>query len=154
MKTAISIFFVLILFSCSKESTPQDDTATNESALRNNAWKLTGRVSDVPRDWDGNGTTEANIYATRTDCDNNYRYRFGSSIDGVFWNNCNASGLSFLWSLSNYGHTLLTSWQDGLVDGDGRQDIVSINNSTLVLTYKTGDSNGMIYTITDTYTKQ
>ena len=97
MRHAILISFAFVLFSCSKKSQTKDDTALNQSILTGNTWKLTASVSDAPYDWDGNGTTETNIYATKTDCKKEYRYRFDTTAKGTFRYDCNAAGKSFGW---------------------------------------------------------
>lgn len=54
-------------------------------------WKITSVSSDLPYDWDGNGSTETDIYSTWTSCQKDNLYRFSGDKTGVYQINCNTT---------------------------------------------------------------
>src|SRR5688572_33382679 len=54
-------------------------------------WKVTALTSNAPYDWDGNGTTETDVYSTWSDCQKNNLYRFDGNKTGVYQLNCNTT---------------------------------------------------------------
>jgi len=51
-------------------------------------WKITAIDADVAWDYDGNGTTETNILATKPVCDHDNLYTFVGDKTGTFKLNC------------------------------------------------------------------
>src|SRR6188474_2724569 len=51
-------------------------------------WKITAINSDVAWDYDGNGTTETNIFATLPACDKDNLYTFVGDKTGTFKFSC------------------------------------------------------------------
>src|SRR5262245_31224953 len=54
-------------------------------------WKITAVVSDVPWDWNGDGSTEKNIYATWGACQKDNLYTFVGDKTGTFQINCSST---------------------------------------------------------------
>jgi hypothetical protein len=55
------------------------------------SWKIVGINSDVAWDWDGNGTTEKNIFATLAPCDKDNLFTFIGDKTGTFKLNCSVT---------------------------------------------------------------
>jgi hypothetical protein len=55
------------------------------------SWKITAVVSDIPWDWDNNGTTEKNIYAIWSGCQKDNLYTLVGDKTGTYKLNCNST---------------------------------------------------------------
>lgn len=55
------------------------------------SWKIVAISSDVAWDWDGNGTTEKNIFATLTTCNKDNLFTFVGDKTGTFKLNCSVT---------------------------------------------------------------
>src|SRR5688572_33099286 len=51
-------------------------------------WKITAIDANVAWDYDGNGTTETNIFATKSACEQDNRYTFVGDKTGTFKLSC------------------------------------------------------------------
>ena len=54
-------------------------------------WKITGVSSSVPWDWNGDGTSESNIYLTWTSCQKDNLFTFVGDKTGTFKLNCSTT---------------------------------------------------------------
>ena len=54
------------------------------------SWKIVAIRSDIPWDWDNNGTTETNIFATLSACEQDNLYTFVGDKTGTFKLNCSS----------------------------------------------------------------
>jgi len=54
-------------------------------------WKVTAYNSDLPYDWDGNGSVETDIYSTWSACQKDNLYTFVGDKTGTFKLNCSAT---------------------------------------------------------------
>jgi len=52
-------------------------------------WRITAFSSNAPYDWDGNGSTETDIYNLWTACEKDNLYVFVGDKTGIFKINCN-----------------------------------------------------------------
>ncbi len=51
-------------------------------------WKITAISSDKAHDWDGNGTSETDIYSTWSACQKDNLYQFNTNYSGTYKLNC------------------------------------------------------------------
>lgn len=112
-------------------------------------WKITAINSDVAWDFDGNGTTETNIFATQSACEKDNLYTFVGNKTGTFKFDC---------SLTKDG-----SWQ--VVDtkylqytplglSPEQETVISMTSVQFKSTLPITLSNGQPATITKTWTRQ
>ena len=113
------------------------------------SWKIVGMSSDVAWDWDGNGTTETNIFATLTPCAKDNLFTFVGDKTGTFKINCSLIK-DGSWQVIDTKYLVYTP----MGSGPESERIISMTSiqfkSTLALTL----SNGQPATITKTWARQ
>jgi hypothetical protein len=83
------LFSLLLLSSCYKVEVERNDLPQGYSVAQLvGLWKVTGISSDKANDWDGNGTSETNIYSTWPDCLKDNLYQFNSNYTGTYKLSC------------------------------------------------------------------
>ena len=112
-------------------------------------WKITAISSDVAWDFDGNGTTETNIFATQSACERDNLYTFVGNKTGTFKFNCSLTK-DGSWEVVDTKYLQYTPL--GL--SPEQETVISMTSvqfkSTLAITL----SNGQPATITKTWTRQ
>lgn len=63
-------------------------------------WKITAFTSNQPYDWDGNGTSETDIYSTWSPCQKDNLFKFVGDKSGVYKLDCNTN-LNGVWQIFN-----------------------------------------------------
>jgi len=112
-------------------------------------WKITAINSDVAWDYDGNGTTETNIFATLSACKQDNLYTFVGNKTGTFKFDCSLTK-DGSWEIVSTKYLQYTPL--GL--SPESETVISMTSvqfkSTLAITL----SNGQPATITKTWTRQ
>jgi len=111
MDRLILYFFIASFFisSCNdhlKIEQNNDDQGYADSQFVG-SWKVTAVTADVPWDYDGNGTTETNIYASWTACARDNLYTFVGDKTGTFKINCSLTKEGS-WQVVNAKHLVYT----------------------------------------------
>jgi hypothetical protein len=83
----------VVIFSCSPHNKNDNFNAPQGYADSQlvGSWKITAYTSDIPYDWDGNGSTETNIYNNWTACEKDNLYTFAPDKTGSFKINCSVT---------------------------------------------------------------
>ena len=112
-------------------------------------WKITAINSDVAWDYDNNGTTETNIFATLPACDKDNLYTFAGDKTGTFKFSCSLTK-DGSWEIRDLEYLFYTPL--GLApESEKVIYMTSVQfQSTLAITL----SNGQPATITRTWTRQ
>jgi hypothetical protein len=119
------------------------------------SWKITAINSNLPWDWDGNGSVELNIYNTWSACqkDNLYTFSINSSGTGnnpaTFRINCSLSDVG-TWQIINTRYLLYTP----VSVGTESEQLVSMTSVQFKTEKAITLSNGLPATITKTWTRQ
>jgi hypothetical protein len=112
-------------------------------------WKIVSMTSDVAWDWDNNGTTETNIFATLSSCEQDNLYTFVGDKTGTFKLNCSLTK-DGSWQVINTQYLIYTP----LNLAPESEKVISMTSvqfqSTIALTL----SNGQPATITKTWVRQ
>lgn len=85
------IAFILISCNDHLKIERNDDPAGFADSQFVGSWKVTGVSSSIPWDWDNNGTTESNVYATWSNCQKDNLFTFVGDKTGTFKFDCNTS---------------------------------------------------------------
>jgi hypothetical protein len=103
-----ALFFSMFLFvSCYKIETEANSLPQGYSVSQIiGTWKIIGVTSDKAYDWDGNGSTEKDIYNTWNDCKKDNLYQFNSNYSGLYRLECGTSQEG-TWYL---GGTTILAW--------------------------------------------
>jgi hypothetical protein len=85
-----SVFFIL---SCNDHLKIEENNDPQRYADSQfvGSWKIVSISSNVPWDWDNNGTTETNIFATLSNCEKDNLYTFVGDKTGTFKLNCSTT---------------------------------------------------------------
>jgi hypothetical protein len=130
---------VTILSSCSKR-----DVISNEYDVVG-TWAVTGIRSNVANDWDGNGSSETDIYGTYSSCQRDIILTFDEYGTGQTRQGCNAYWQNINWQVTNNNHNLHIDLMD---------DAIDLSNLRVTSNTIQGDdnvySNGRNYTVTYT----
>ena len=112
-------------------------------------WKIVSKDSNIPWDWDNNGTAETNIFATLPTCDQDNLYTFVGDKTGTFKINCSFTK-DGSWQIINTQYLIYTPL--GLAPES--EKVISMTSvqfkSALDLTLP----NGQSATITKTWARQ
>ena len=114
MKPLSSLFcFILLIIifpSCYKVEVEANSRPQGFSVAQLiGKWKITGISSDKANDWDGNGTSETDIYSTWPACQKDNLYQFNSNFSGTYKLNCSDTktgtwqldgGITLVWAPS------------------------------------------------------
>jgi len=112
-------------------------------------WKITAINSDVAWDFDGNGTTETNIFATLPACDRDNLYTFVGDKTGTFKFSCSLTK-NGSWEIRDLEYLFYTPL--GLAPES--EKIISMTSVQFKSTVDITLSNGQPATITRTWTRQ
>lgn len=146
------ILSLFIMAACSKghDVQPVDNTQTNLPLL-NGTWKITAQTSNAPYDWDGDGDTETDLFATKPSCATGYKMILSyPSMAGTIDATCTIKK-NITWNLSDHGNTL--NWTIANASTVAEK-IISISSTQLKTTSQEQPPNATTFTITTTYTKQ
>jgi hypothetical protein len=113
------------------------------------SWKIVAITSDVAWDWDGNGSTETNIFATLTSCEKDNLFTFVGDKTGTFKFNCSVTKEGS-WQVINTQYLVFTPL--GL--GPESEKIISMTTVQFKSTLSVTLSNGQPATITKTWARQ
>ena len=112
-------------------------------------WKITAINSDVAWDWNGDGTTETNIFGTLSNCEKDNLYTFVGDKTGTFKLNCSLTKEGS-WAVVNTQYLIYTPLN---LSPESEKVILMTSvqfRSTLAITL----SNGQPATITKTWQRQ
>lgn len=114
-------------------------------------WKITEVVSDVPWDWDNNGSVETNIYSTWSSCQKDNLYTFVGDKTGTFKLNCSTTTTGS-WQVINVHYLVYTP----LNQGPETEEVVPLTMTSIQFktALKLTLSNGQNATITKTWVRQ
>jgi hypothetical protein len=113
------------------------------------AWKVTAVTADVAWDYDGNGSTETNIYATWSACKKDNLYTFVGDKTGTYKLDCNNTKIGS-WEVVRTEFLNYTPL-GGIPESEKVIQMTSIQfKSTLAITLP----NGQPATITKTWDRQ
>jgi hypothetical protein len=112
-------------------------------------WKIVAITSDVAWDWDNNGTTETNIYATLSSCNRDNLFTFVGDKTGTFKLNCSTT-VQGSWQILSTKYLLYTP----LNLAPESETIVSMTAVQFKSTTAVGLTNGQSATITKTWQRQ
>jgi hypothetical protein len=113
------------------------------------SWKITAVSADVAWDYDGNGTSETNIWATWTACAKDNLYTFVGDKTGTFRINCSLTK-DGSWEVVNTKHLVYTP----LNLGPESETIISMTSVQFKSTVAISLPNGQPATITKTWDRQ
>lgn len=140
-----------MLTSCSKQAA---DNPTNEiqgyaDSQLVGTWRITAYTSDLPYDWDGNGSTETNIYALWSACQKDNLFRLESNKTGNFRISCSMSA-DGNWQIVNSRHFYyaITGF---LPDSE---KIISMTSVQFKTTQDITTTSGLNLTLTKTWSRQ
>lgn len=129
---------VVVFSSCTKSG-----VFTNENDVTG-TWAVTAIRSNIANDWDGDGYSETNIYATYSTCQRDIVLILNYDGSGKIRQGCNANWQNLGWQLRNSNALYIS-----IPDGDLNLDNLRVGANTIQ-----GDdnvySNGRNYTITYT----
>ena len=153
MKCLILYLFVLVFFisACNGhlKIEKNDDPPGVADSQFVGSWKITAINSDIAWDYDGNGTTETNIFATLSVCEKDNLYTFVGDKTGTFKLSCSLTK-NGSWEVINTTYLVYTPF--GL--SPESEKVVSMTSvqfkSVLAITL----SNGQPANITRTWTRQ
>jgi hypothetical protein len=143
-----SVFFITSCNDHLKIEKNDDPQAYADSQFVG-TWKIVSISSDVAWDWDNNGTTETNIFATLSSCEKDNLYTFVGDKTGTFKLNCSLTK-DGSWQIINTQYLIYTP----LNLAPESEKVISMTSvqfqSTIALTL----SNGQPVTITKTWARQ
>lgn len=153
MKRLILYLFVFIFFitSCNdhlKIEQNNDPQGYADSQFVG-SWKIVEIKSDVPWDWDNNGTTETNIFATLSNCEKDNLYTFVGDKTGTFKLSCSTTK-NGSWEIINQQYLNYTPVGSPLE----QEKVILMTSVQFQTTIAITLSNGQNATITKTWTRQ
>jgi hypothetical protein len=150
--------FILIVFSATLllcacrdhlKIEANDDPQGYSNAQVIGAWKITAVSSDVPNDWNGDGSSETDIYATWSACQKDNLYSFIVDYTGTFKLNCTNTEAGS-WMVVNTQNLQYYSPATGIE----LEKFISMTNVEFKTTRGYTLSNGQPATVTKTWTRQ
>jgi hypothetical protein len=137
------IFSIIIYTSCYKIETEANSLPQGFSVSQIiGTWKITGITSDKAYDWDGNGSTEKDIYSTWSDCKKDNLYQFNSNYSGIYKLDCSTIK-DGTWYLNG---TTVLAWSP-IGTSLEFEKIVYLTTNTMKTQIQLTNPNGQIYTI-------
>ncbi len=112
-------------------------------------WKITSINSDVAWDWDNNGSTETNIFATQSSCEQDNLYTFIGDKTGTFKLSCSLTK-DGSWQIVNTQYLLYTP--TGLAQES--EKVISMTSVQFKTALDLTLPNGQPATITKTWSRQ
>lgn len=112
-------------------------------------WKITAVTADVAWDYDGNGTTETNIYATWSSCKKDNLYTFVGDKTGTFKVDC-TNTKNGSWEIVTTQYLYYTP----LGSSPESETVIQMTSIQFKTTIAITLSNGQPATITRTWTRQ
>ena len=113
------------------------------------SWKVVAINSNVPWDWDNNGTTETNILATLSTCAQDNLYTFVGDKTGTFKLSCSLTK-NGSWQIVNLEYLQYTPAGLSIES----EKVISMTSVQFQTTIAVTLSNGQNATITKTWTRQ
>jgi hypothetical protein len=113
------------------------------------AWKIVAISSSIPWDWDNNGTTETNIFATLSPCAQDNLYSFVGDKTGTFKLSCSSTKAGS-WQIVNLEHLQYTPAGLSIES----EKVISMTSVQFKTTTAITLSNGQNATITKTWARQ
>jgi hypothetical protein len=151
VKRLIAILICIKLVACNghleieKNDLPQGYADSQVAGI----WKITAFTSDFPIDWNGDGSTETNLYNVWTPCQKDNLYQFSGDKTGLFKLNCNSS-VPGNWQIINTLHLVYTP--SGQVPES--EKIISMTSVVFKTTQSITGTTGQNYLLTKTWTRQ
>jgi hypothetical protein len=112
-------------------------------------WKITGYTSNKPYDWNGDGSTETNIYNTWTSCEKDNLYQSIADKSGNFKINCSTSTPG-TWLIVNTTYLVYKPTNQVSVT----EKFISMTTVEFKTTEEVTVSTGQNFTLTKTWTRQ
>jgi len=113
------------------------------------AWKITALSSNTAYDWDGNGTTETDIFKTWSECDKDHLFNFNGNKTGVYKINCSTT-VNGVWQIFNTEQFEYTP--EGM--STLAEKIIAMTSNEFKTTRTITVTSGQIFTLTKTWTRQ
>jgi len=158
--TLLALCFLPYCFACQKskkEDAVNTDDPKNYTIKLEGNWKLSAQVSDIPYDWNGDGTTETNMWAVWSSCGRDVGFNFISGGTGTAKFQCEPAR-EMTWKVANGSDSIaftVKSTVSPLFLNFGKRKLAEVNDSLLIIKYMQGISGGTIgIPVTDTYRKQ
>lgn len=145
------LLFGQFLFACKGHLANENDNGSQGYADSQvvGSWKITAYTSDSPYDWNGNGSTETNIFNNWTTCEKNTLYQFNPDKTGVFKINCSVTSPG-TWQIVNTLYLLYTLTGQS----PDSEKIISMTSVQFKTTKDITVSTGQNFTLTKTWTRQ
>ncbi len=145
------LFIGSFIVSCDKlpENSNTDPQGYSESQVVG-TWMITGLTADFPYDWDGNGTSETNLYPVMSSCEKNNLYVFDPNKTGSFKKDCNTNQ-------QGEGKVYQTQFLLLIPTGGAPSEMekyTSQPSATFVTTRQVVAPSGQVITLSKTWTKQ
>jgi len=112
-------------------------------------WKITAFTSNQPYDWDGNGTTETDIYSTWSPCQKDNLFKFVGDKSGVYKLDCNIN-VNGVWQIFNVQQLEFTP--DGM--STQVEKFISMTSNEFKTTRTEVIPGGPSFLVTKTWTRQ
>jgi hypothetical protein len=144
------LLFSFFVFSCKrvvveKNSNPQRYADSQVVGL----WKITAVQSDKPHDWDGNGTTETDVFSTWSECQKDNLYELVGTKTGTYKMSC-TSTKSGTWLIED-ALVLILNPEGG---ASQEETIISLTSNNFRTTSVNEPSAGNRFVITKVWTRQ
>ena len=153
MKRIILYLFALLVFitSCNDHLKIEENNDPQRYADSQfvGTWKITSINSSVAWDWDNNGTTETNIFATLSNCAKDNLFTFVGDKTGTFKLNCSTTK-DGSWEIIN--QLYLNYTPSGLQLE--QEKVILMTSVQFQTTIAVTLSNGQSTTITKTWARQ
>ncbi|HEU0112818.1 MAG TPA: DUF5004 domain-containing protein [Flavisolibacter sp.] len=147
-KKTFLVFMLAAITIVGFSSCTKDDTISNSQELIG-TWQVTGISSDMAYDWDNDGYTETDIFATYDYCQRDITLMFDEGGYGQAQQGCNAAWEHMNWQLSNNNSRL----DIYMTSGDINLVVTQFNGNT-IRGYDQVQANGRTYNINYTLSKQ
>src|ERR1043165_1620816 len=141
MKYLLYIIISFFILSCDDhlKIEANDDLQGYADSQFVGTWKVTAAESDVPWDYDNNGTSETNLFLTWSNCQKDNLYTFVGDKTGTFKIDCNTTkdGSWMVVSTQYLNYTLL----GGVTESEKIVQMTSVQfKTTIALTLSNGQS--------------
>lgn len=145
--------FLLFLFaSCNREHLKiernNDPQGYADSQVVGN-WKITAMTSDVPYDWDQNGSVETDIYNLWSECQKDHLYTFVGDKTGTFKINCSTTEAA-TWQIIQTQYLVYSTASLGLQS----EQFISMTSVQFKTIIKLSLPSGQPVTITKIWSRQ
>lgn len=148
--TAIALFALALSFSCGKvEVDKNNDIQGYADSQIVGTWKIIAISSDKPFDWDGNGSTETDIFSTWTDCNKDNLFFFDGTKTGTYRYSCNLTK-NGTWNMLDRFRIIL--YPDGIIPQE--ETIKSLTSNQFITASFVSPVTGQTFEVSKTWQRQ